>query len=75
MSELLPSATRATGLGLGYNIGVMVFGGMGPVTMAWLGGFAVIGDLAPGYYLTLICVLSLAALITIRRTASDTNPT
>jgi MHS family proline/betaine transporter-like MFS transporter len=53
----------------------MVFGGMGPVTMAWLGGFAVIGDLAPGYYLTLICVLSLAALITIRRTASDANPT
>jgi MHS family proline/betaine transporter-like MFS transporter len=75
MSELLPPATRATGLGLGYNIGVMVFGGMGPVTMAWLGGFAVIGDLAPGYYLTLICVLSLAALTTIRRTASDTNPT
>ncbi|HEY3795404.1 MAG TPA: MFS transporter [Bradyrhizobium sp.] len=75
MSELLPPATRATGLGLGYNVGVMVFGGMGPVTMAWLGGFAAIGDLAPGYYLTLICVLSLAALITIRRTASDTNPT
>jgi MHS family proline/betaine transporter-like MFS transporter len=75
MSELLPSATRATGLGLGYNIGVMVFGGMGPVTMAWLGGFAVIGDLAPGYYLTLICVLSLSALITIRRTGANTSPT
>jgi MHS family proline/betaine transporter-like MFS transporter len=71
MSELLPSATRATGLGLGYNIGVMVFGGMGPVTMAWLGGFAVIGDLAPGYYLTLICVLSLSALVTIRRTGAN----
>jgi hypothetical protein len=75
MSELLPPETRATGLGLGYNIGVMVFGGMGPVTMAWLGGFAAIGDLAPGYYLTLICVLSLAALITIRRTGANTSPT
>jgi len=75
MSELLPPETRATGLGLGYNIGVMVFGGMGPVTMAWLGGFAVIGDLAPGYYLTLICVLSLAALITIRRTGANTSST
>ena len=75
MSELLPPETRATGLGLGYNIEVMVFGGMGPVTMAWLGGFAVIGDLAPGYYLTLICVLSLAALTTIRRTGANTSPT
>jgi MHS family proline/betaine transporter-like MFS transporter len=71
MSELLPSATRATGLGLGYNIGVMVFGGMGPVTMAWLGGFAIIGDLAPGYYLTLIGVLSLLALLEIRRTRAN----
>jgi MHS family proline/betaine transporter-like MFS transporter len=71
----LPAATRATGLGLGYNIGVMVFGGMGPVTMAWLGGFAAIGDLAPGYYLTLICVLSLSALIEIRRTGANTSPT
>jgi MHS family proline/betaine transporter-like MFS transporter len=70
MSELFPPATRATGLGLSYNIGVTVFGGMGPATMTWLGGFALIGDLAPGYYLTVICVLSLAALVTIRRTAA-----
>ena len=73
MSELLPPATRATGLGLGYNVGVMTFGGMGPVTMAWLGGFPAIGDLAPGYYLTLIAVISLFTLITIRRTAANTH--
>src|SRR5450432_3785069 len=71
MSELLPAATRATGLGLGYNIGVTLFGGMGPVVMTWLGGIALIGDLAPGYYLTLICMLSLYALIVIRRTSAD----
>jgi len=70
MSELLPPASRATGLGLGYNIGVTVFGGMGPVIMTWLGGIAVIGDLAPGYYLTLVCLISLSALITIRRTSA-----
>jgi MHS family proline/betaine transporter-like MFS transporter len=69
MAELLPPATRATGLGLGYNIGVTLFGGMGPAIMTWLGGFALIGDLAPGYYLTAICILSLAALVTIRRAA------
>jgi MHS family proline/betaine transporter-like MFS transporter len=73
MSELLPAATRATGLGLGYNIGVTLFGGMGPVIMTWLGGFALIGDLAPGYYLTLVCILSLATLITIRTTSAASH--
>jgi MHS family proline/betaine transporter-like MFS transporter len=68
MSELLPPATRATGLGLGYNIGVTLFGGMGPVTMTWLGGFAPIGNLAPGYYLTAIAILSLGTLLTIQLT-------
>jgi MFS transporter, MHS family, proline/betaine transporter len=71
MSELFPKATRATGLGLSYNIGVTAFGGMGPAIMTWLGSFALIGELAPGYYLTTVCLLSLAALITIRRTAAD----
>src|SRR5258708_24659405 len=47
MSELLPAATRATGLGLGYNIGVTLFGGMGPVIMTWLGSIAFIVDLSP----------------------------
>jgi MFS transporter, MHS family, proline/betaine transporter len=71
MSELFPPATRATGLGLSYNIGVTVFGGMGPAIMTWLGGFPAIGDLAPGYYLTAVAILSLCALVTIRRTAAD----
>lgn len=71
MAELFPPATRATGLGLSYNIGVTIFGGMGPAIMTWLGSFALIGDLAPGYFLTTICVLSLAALIAIRRTSAD----
>jgi MHS family proline/betaine transporter-like MFS transporter len=70
MSELLPPATRATGLGLGYNIGVTLFGGMGPAIMTWLGGFALIGDLAPGYYLTLVAVLSLGTLTTIHATSA-----
>ncbi|MGY3620730.1 MFS transporter [Bradyrhizobium sp. USDA 10063] len=69
MSELFPPATRATGLGLSYNIGVTAFGGMGPAIMTWLGGFALIGELAPGYYLTAVAVLSLAALVTTRRLA------
>jgi MHS family proline/betaine transporter-like MFS transporter len=73
MSELLPAATRATGLGLGYNIGVTVFGGMGPVIMTWLGGIAFIGDLSPAYYLTLVGFVSLSALVTIRRTSAASH--
>ncbi|WJR79468.1 MFS transporter [Bradyrhizobium sp. NP1] len=73
MSELFPPATRATGLGLSYNIGVTLFGGMGPATMTWLGGFALIGELAPGYYLTAVCVLSLWALVAIRLRRADAD--
>jgi MHS family proline/betaine transporter-like MFS transporter len=71
MSELFPASTRGTGLGLSYNIGVTAFGGSGPAIATWLGSFALIGDLAPGYYLTAVCLFSLWALITIRRKAAD----
>ena len=71
MSELFPAATRATGLGLSYNIGVTAFGGSGPAIVTWLGSIAVIGDLAPGYYLTAVCLFSLWALITIHKTSAD----
>jgi MFS transporter, MHS family, proline/betaine transporter len=71
MSELFPAATRATGLGLSYNIGVTAFGGSGPAIATWLGSFTLIGDLAPGYYLTVVCIFSLWSLITIRLRAAD----
>ena len=71
MSELFPASTRATGLGLSYNIGVTAFGGSGPAIATFLGSFALIGDLAPGYYLTAVCIFSLWALITIRLRAAD----
>jgi MHS family proline/betaine transporter-like MFS transporter len=67
MAELLPAESRATGLGLGYNIGVMIFGGMGPAIMTALGTTAFFGDMAPGYYLSLVALLSLASLFTIRK--------
>jgi MFS transporter, MHS family, proline/betaine transporter len=70
MAELLPAETRATGLGLGYNIGVTIFGGMGPAIMTGLGTIAVIGDMAPGYYLSCVAVLSLVSLFTIRKTGA-----
>jgi MHS family proline/betaine transporter-like MFS transporter len=71
MSELFPASTRATGLGLSYNIGVTAFGGSGPAIATFLGSFAIIGNLAPGYYLTAVCLFSLWALVTIRKTNAD----
>ena len=71
MSELFPAATRATGLGLSYNIGVTAFGGSGPAIATWLGSFTLIGNLAPGDYLTAVCIFSLWSLITIRLRAAD----
>jgi MFS family permease len=71
MSELFPASTRATGLGLSYNIGVTAFGGSGPAIVTWLGTFAAIGDLAPGYFLTAVCLFSLWALITTHVTKAD----
>jgi MHS family proline/betaine transporter-like MFS transporter len=71
MSELFPASTRATGLGLSYNIGVTAFGGSGPAIVTWLGTFAAVGDLAPGYFLTAVCLFSLWALITTHVTAAD----
>src|SRR6202051_935219 len=71
MSEMFPAGTRATGLGLNYNIGVTGCGGRGPATVTWLDAFALIGDLAPGYDLTAVCPFSLWALFMIRRIRAD----
>ncbi|MGC2082297.1 MAG: hypothetical protein WA702_02935 [Bradyrhizobium sp.] len=45
----------------------MVFGGIGPAIMTALGTIAFFGDMAPGYYLSLVALLSLASLFTIRK--------
>jgi MHS family proline/betaine transporter-like MFS transporter len=44
---------------------------MGPVFMTWLGTIAFIGNLSPAWYLTFVGMISLSALITIRRTGAD----
>ena len=36
-------------------------------------GFAFIGDLSPAYYLTVVCILSFWAMITIRTTSADAS--
>ncbi|WP_082102574.1 MFS transporter [Robbsia andropogonis] len=58
LSSLFPASVRSTGLGFGYNIGVMVFGGFTPWLVTIL--IAKTGDPAsPSYYLMGCAVLSL----------------
>ncbi len=66
MANLFPAETRATGMAVGYNIGVAVFGGFTPFIATWL--IATTGtDLAPSFWVMFTAVLSLVALVTIRR--------
>ncbi|MGW5644542.1 MFS transporter [Saccharopolyspora sp. NPDC003752] len=66
MSELFPTETRATGMSIGYNIGVSVFGGFTPFISTWLIGFTGT-SLAPSFYLMFAAAASLLSLLAIRR--------
>ncbi|WP_347556468.1 MFS transporter [Robbsia sp. KACC 23696] len=61
LSSLFPTAIRSTGLGFGYNVGVMVFGGFTPWLVTIL--IAKTGDpAAPSFYLMGCAVLSLICI-------------
>ncbi|WP_109084769.1 MFS transporter [Azospirillum sp. TSH100] len=66
MSDLFPRATRATGLSFSYNLGVTLFGGLGPFAMTWLTD-ATGSKLSPSYYLMVLATLSFVSLIAARR--------
>lgn len=60
VSELFPVRVRSTGVSIGYNLAVMVFGGFAPFIVTWLGG--VTGSpIAPVYYLLLSTSLGVVA--------------
>jgi MHS family proline/betaine transporter-like MFS transporter len=66
ISELFPTETRTTGLSIGNAAAVTVFGGFAPFISAWL--IAATGsNLAPSFYLIAAAVISLVALIGVRR--------
>ena len=69
MAELFPVATRATGMSIGYNIGVTVFGGFTPMITVWL--LSATGNRsAPGFYLMFTATVSLVALAGVARSQS-----
>ncbi|MET1530395.1 MFS transporter [Burkholderia sola] len=66
LSEVFPVQTRTTGMSLAYNVAVTIFGGFGPFIIAWL--IRETGmKTAPSFYLMFAAVLSLAALVVLRR--------
>lgn len=66
MAEIFPAATRATGMSIGYNIGVTVFGGFTPAIVTWM--LSATGDKsAPSYWLIATAMISLAALAYVSR--------
>jgi MHS family proline/betaine transporter-like MFS transporter len=66
LAEIFPTRTRVTGMALSYNIAVPVFGGFAPLTVQWLIGVTG-SNLAPAYYLMATALLSLVALVIVRR--------
>jgi MHS family proline/betaine transporter-like MFS transporter len=64
--ELFPTRTRTTGMSIGYAMAVAIFGGFAPFISAWL--IAVTGSkTAPSFYVMLAALVSIAALIGVRR--------
>jgi MFS transporter, MHS family, proline/betaine transporter len=66
MASLFPPRTRVTGLSLSYNLGVTIFGGFAPVIFTWLTELTH-DNTAPSFYLMAMAVLSLAAVLAVRR--------
>jgi len=71
VATLFPVARRYTGLSISYNMAPALFGGTAPL-MATVMMERSGSTLAPGWYVSLCAVLSLAALSTIREEARRT---
>jgi MFS transporter, MHS family, proline/betaine transporter len=60
VSELFPVRVRSTGVSIGYNLAVMIFGGFAPFIVTWLAG-STGSPIAPVYYLLLSTTLGVIA--------------
>jgi MHS family proline/betaine transporter-like MFS transporter len=67
-SELFPTRVRYSGLSVGYNLAVMVFGGFAPFIATWL--ISLTGSsLAPTFYVIGCAVVTLFFVLRMRETA------
>jgi MHS family proline/betaine transporter-like MFS transporter len=67
MSAIFPVQVRTTGLSLGYNIAVTIFGGFAAFILTWLIA-TTDSKLSPSYYLLAIALMAMVSLNVARRT-------
>lgn len=68
MSEVLPAEVRCTGIGVGYNVSLGIFGGTAPLVATYL--VARTGnDFTPAYYLMAVALVSFVATLGLPETA------
>ncbi len=61
LASLFPVEVRSTGMSVSYNIAVLLFGGLAPLTLTWL--LKVTGDnMVPAYYIIISTIIALMAL-------------
>ncbi|MDJ1371875.1 MFS transporter [Gulosibacter molinativorax] len=66
MTELLPTHIRSTGIALGYNLPVAIFGGSAPLIATWL--ISINGDItAPWYFFVGTGIVSLISLLILKK--------
>ncbi|CAM3627658.1 MFS transporter [Parendozoicomonas haliclonae] len=66
LGRLFPVAVRYSGVGLTYNLGISVFGGLAPPLIMWL--IAITGQMTmPGYYMAAMGLLGLAGAYLLRQ--------
>ena len=68
MSEMLPAEVRCTSVGLGYNLGLGIFGGTAPLIATYLVARTA-DDFTPAYYVMMMAVVSFIALLGLPETA------
>jgi MHS family proline/betaine transporter-like MFS transporter len=68
MAGIFPARTRVTGLSLSYNLGVTLFGGFAPAIFTWLIAVTY-NTAAPSFYLVAMALLSIAAIVSLKRRA------
>jgi MFS transporter, MHS family, proline/betaine transporter len=73
VAEQFPAHIRSTGLGLSYNIAVMVFGGFAPFFVTWL--IQTTGSpVAPAFYVMFGAAVGLLAAFFLKEHAGEADP-
>jgi MHS family proline/betaine transporter-like MFS transporter len=68
-AELFATRVRYSGLSIGYNVSVAVFGGTTPFVVTWVSAHTG-NDYAAGIYVVIAAVVSLLTVLTLRETAA-----